>query len=366
MSTRSLPPGSLFDRYLLSEFLRFFFLALGGFVGFVVLVDAFEKIDTFIDYEATLSQVARYYLNSIPFQAVLVTPVALLLATFLSLGSMTRFQEITIMKSAGISLYRMFVPVFLVGLLVAGLSFVVTDWVMPGAQGRAKQIFEQEIRGRTMQNLGSRMNVTYIGQDNRFFVIRRYDVPRSTMIDAVVQEFDDTRLARRVDARKAVYENGVWMFLQGVDRRFEVNGWETADSFDTLRWDLPEEPADFAKQEMDPQQMSFPDLRDYVERVRRSGSPVEAFVTDLHLRIAFPLVNFVMVLIGASFAVQIRRGGIAIGFGLSLGISFVYWSLIRAGQVLGHSGTLPPMLAAWLGNIVFIAIGIYLLLRTPK
>lgn len=363
---RSMPPFSTFDRYLIGEFMRYFLLALTGFVGFVVLFDAFEKIDTFIDYRATADQVLRYYLNSIPYKAVLVTPVALLLACFLSLGYMTRYQEITIMKSAGVSLYRLVLPVYAIGLLTAAMTFAVTDFVMPGAQTRAREIYYEEIRGRTLHNLGSRMNVSYIGRDNRLYLIRRYDVPRETMVGLVIQEFDGDRLVRRIDAEKAEYRDGRWIVEDGVDRSFPGEGRETVNTFASLDLDLPETPEDFAKTEIRPEQMSYPDLARYVDRVRQSGSRAESFETDLHLRLAFPIANFVILLIGSSLAVQMRRGGVALGFGFSLAIAFAYWSMIRAGQVLGHNGTLPPFLAAWLGNLIFIALGGYMLYRTPK
>ena len=355
-----------FDRYLLREFLRYFLLALVGFVGFVVLFDSFEKIHVFIDHRASLDQITRYYVNAIPYKGVLVTPVALLLAAFLSLGSMTRFHELTIMKSAGVSLYRILLPVYLVGLLVAGATFAVTDWIMPGAQTRAREILDSEIKGRTMRNLGSRMNVSYIGREKRLFLIRRYDVPRETMVDVVVQQFDGDRIRRRLDASKGVYRDSVWVFENGVDRSFTTDGVETARPFRTLELHLPETPEDFAKQDIKPEQMSYPDLARYVERVRQSGSRVEPFQTDLDLRLAFPLVNFVILFIGASLAVQLRRGGIALGFGFSLAIAFAYWSLIRVGQVLGHNGTLPPFAGAWLGNAVFLVLGGVMLYRSPK
>jgi len=363
---RALPFPSTFDRYLLGEFFRFFILAMSGFIGFVTLFDAFEKIDTFIDYHASAGKIAAYYLYSTPYKAVLVCPVALLLAVFLALGYMTRFHELTVMKSSGVSLYRLLLPVYLVGFLVSALSFVVSDFVMPHAQTRAREIYQVEIRGRALQNLGSRMNVTYIGAHNRLYLIRRYDIPRRTMVDLTVQEFDGDRIRRRLDAAKASYDDGAWSLEDGIDRVFEPDGSERATPFAELRLDVPETPEDFAKDEVKPEQMSFPALKHYVERVRQSGTPVERFETDMHLRVAFPLTNLVILLIGASLAVQMRRGGVALGFGFSLAISFAYWCLIRAGQVLGHNGTLPPPLGAWLGNLVFMALGLWLLIRTPK
>jgi len=165
---------------------------------------------------------------------------------------------------------------------------------------------------------------------------------------------------------KGVFVDDGWTLIDGVERTFDLEGVEHATSFDSLRVGFSERPQDFAKEDTRPEEMSFRELRRYAERVRQSGSSVEQYETELHLRMAFPLVNFVVILIGSSLAVQLRRGGIALGFGFSLAIAFAYWSLIRSGQVLGNNGTLPPMLAAWLGNIVFISVGAWMIYRTSK
>ena len=363
---RALPLLGVVDRHVLREFLRYYLLALGGFTAFVLLFDAFEKIDTFIDYDATWLQILSYYAYSIPYKALLVGPVAPLLATFLCLGSMTRFQEVTVLRAAGVSLYRLFLPLYLMGLLISAASFVVGEWVMPPANVRVREILQQEIKGRADRNLGSRTNLTYLGEENRLYVIRRYDVPRQTMVDPTVQEFQGERMTRRLDARLGVFKDGAWILVDGVERAFDDQGRESAAPFDSLRVAFPERPADFAKDETKPEEMSFPQLARYAARVRQSGSSVERYETELFLRFSFPLVNFVVILIGSTLAVQVRRGGVALGFGFSLAIAFAYWSLIRAGQVLGNNGTLPPFAAAWLGNTVFIAIGAVMLVRAPK
>lgn len=363
---RFLPPFSVLDRYILREFLRYYLLALIGFVAFILLIDGFEKIDIFIDYDATAAQVLGYYANVAPKFLILVGPVAPLLATFLCLGSMTRFKELTAIAAAGISLYRVLLPLVGVGLVITALTFVLGEFVMPLTNRRAEEIMNVEIKGRSGRNLGSRSNVTYLGQGNRFYIIRRYDVPRESMVGLIVQEYREDRLTRRIDAARAVWREGNWLLLDGIEREFDAAGTERASPFDSLRAAFPEIPADFASSASEPDEMTYPELQAYANRVKQSGSSVEQYETELHLRTSFPFVNLIMILIASSLAVQIRRGGIAIGFGFSLGIAFAYWSLIRAGQVLGNSGTLPPPVAAWLGNIVFLVVAIYLLVRTPK
>ncbi len=72
-----------------------------------------------------------------------------------------------------------------------------------------------------------------------------------------------------------------------------------------------------------------------------------------------------MVWLAIPFAIRLRRGGIAIGFGVSIGIALAYMLLFFAGIGLGHLGKLPPVAAAWLANAVFLAFGMWLFHRTP-
>jgi len=363
---RRLPPFSVVDRSLLGEFLRYYCLALVGFVAFVLLFDALEKIDDFIDHDATWMEVLRYYLNILPQRAILVAPVASLLATFLSLGAMTRFREIISVKTSGISLVRLFAPLYLVGLLFSGITFLTGEWVMPPANRRSREIMDMEIKGHSSRNLGSRVNVKYLGRGHRFYVIRRYDIARETMVEPMIQEFEGERLSRRIDAAQGVYQKGQWKLYNGLERSFDTDGHETVVPFDSLSMKFPESPEDFAREETHPEEMTFPQLRHYAARVRESGATVSEYDTELHLRVAFPLANAIVILLSSSLAVQMRRGGVALGFGFSLAIAFAYWCLVRAGQVLGNNGTLPPFVGAWLGNVVFILLGTFLVIRTPK
>ena len=112
--------------------------------------------------------------------------------------------------------------------------------------------------------------------------------------------------------------------------------------------------------------MNFFELRKFVERLRASGGAVAKYLVDLHLKLAFPLVNFIVVMIGASLATQLRLQSAAIGFGLSVAISFVYYGFMRTGQALGHTGALPPYAAAWIGDAVFGAVALVMLYRAQR
>jgi lipopolysaccharide export system permease protein len=210
-----------------------------------------------------------------------------------------------------------------------------------------------------------RQDVRYIGREGRIYIIGSYDTQRSVMRDVVVQEFKVGTLSRRIDARQGQWKGDHWELVTGYVRTFNADTVGTR-SFDRLKLDAPEQPEEFAKEERDPDAMGFFELRRWIERFRQSGGEARPYLVDLHLKLATPLTNLITLLIGASLSTRIRRGGTALGFGLSLLISFIYYSLIRAGQALGHAGTLPPVLAAWISNLIFAALALTLLVRAQR
>jgi lipopolysaccharide export system permease protein len=129
---------------------------------------------------------------------------------------------------------------------------------------------------------------------------------------------------------------------------------------------LPETPEDFAEAEEDPGALSYWELSNYIGRLKQSGSRVQKYLVELYLKVAFPLTNLIVVVIGTALALRVRRGGLAVSFGLSVFISFIYYAFIRTGQALGHKGALPPLLAAWIGNIFFGVLAVELLRRARR
>ncbi len=354
------------DRYLLREFALYLVLGLVGFITIFVVVDIFEKIDVFLDHRAAVALVMRFYLYRMPEVVVQVLPVALLLATFLSLGQLNKFGELTAMRAVGLPLFRILAPVLVLAALAALGALTLGEAVVPGANRERDRIYDEQIQRLHPRTVTERADVTYLGAGGRIFYMRLYLVRERRMHEVSLQEFRRGELVRRVDAAEATWEDGRWVFSSGFLRTFE-NGREIVHPFGRMAVDgISERPEDFAKESRRPGEMSFPELRAYVERLRASGSRVSNYLVDLHLKLSFPLVNFVVVLIGAALATRLRMQSAALGFGLSVTIAFVYYALMRAGQALGHNGALPPYLAAWLGDIVFGAVGLTMMAQAQR
>ena len=356
----------ILDRYLLREFLGYLTFGLFGFIVIFIVVDIFEKIDVFLDHHAPFDLVARFYLYRAPEVVVQVLPVALLLATFLALGQLNKFGELTAMRAAGNSLIRILMPVFGVAAAATVISLVFGEILVPGANRERDRIYDQQIQGLHPATVTERADITYLGLGGRIWSVRLYLVREKRMHEVSLMEFKNGTLTRRLDARDASWDGRRWTFENGMMRSF-TDATEDAQPFDHLTMDgVTERPEDFAKESPAPEEMTYPELRVYIEKLRSGGSRVANYLVDLHAKLAFPLINLIVVIIGASVATRLRMQSAALGFGLSVAISFIYYAFMRTGQALGHNGALPPYLAAWLGDLVFGAIGAVMLAQAQR
>ena len=354
------------DRYLLKQFLKIFSLSVLAFVAIYIVVDTFEEIDNFIDHDASLPHIVAYYIFSLPFILTYIIPVALLLGTVFSIGILARRNEITAFIASGVSLVRVALPIMLLALLVSVGSTVFNDVVVTKANRKHKDIKLHDIEGRTRSNPNLKENFHYLGEDGFVYLASRYNHENRTLYDVVLQQFDENTLIRRIDAKRAVWKSGAWHFTSGFDRVFDARN-ERVKAFDKLTMpELKEDPLSFAKEQVEQDNMNVWELSSYIDKVRKSGGSTERYQTDLYFKFSYPLAGSIFVLIGIAFASGKRKQSIATGFGVSLLISFLYYGVLRVGQTLGYNGVVPPLLAAQLGNLVFLVIGVGLLTRANQ
>jgi lipopolysaccharide export system permease protein len=162
-------------------------------------------------------------------------------------------------------------------------------------------------------------------------------------------------LAGRVDAAHASWDGHRWVFRDGYLRHFVADREYVLHFAEAAFSNLDDPPGDLRAVRKDPEEMSYFELRERIRRLERGGQDARREKVDLLFKISFPLANLVVVLVGAPLAANPRRGGVGVGFGLSLTLSFVYYGLFKASQALGYAGTLPGTLAAWVPNALFLA-----------
>ena len=356
----------LHDRYLLRQFIRIFLFSVLAFTLIYITINVFEEIDNFIDHNAKIEHIALFYLYTVPYILTYIIPVSLLLGAIFSMGILARRNEITALISSGVSLVRIAAPIFVAAILVSVFSTWFNDRVVTQASRLGKDVKNHEIEGRPRSDPSLKDNFHYLGEAGSVYLARRYNDLTKTLQDVVLQQFDGNTLVRRVDAKSAKWMNGQWVFASGFERMFEGDT-ERVRAFDELAApELAEKPDDFAKTEVEEENMNYAELKSHIDRVRRSGGTVEKYLTDLYFKFSYPLAGSIFVLLGVALSSSKRKQSIATGFGLTLLIAFVYYGVLRIGQTLGYTGFLPPFIGAELGNIVFFTVGVILLGRANR
>src|SRR6266850_735021 len=269
----------ILDRYLMREFLTFLGIGLAVAAALYVIVDLGETLNRFLRVKPPLVYILEHFVYRLPVALHEGLPVIMLVATIFLFLSLSRFHELTAMKAAGISLYRVSAPILLI--------------------------------------------------DRGF------------------------RLVNRLDARHAHWTEAGWELRDGDFREIEAGGTVLTVPFTLTALDLAE----------DIEAMSYWELRDYVTRLEAAGFQVKKYLVALYSKLSFPLVNLVMVLVAIPFALQSPRGGRLFGVGLAIAIMAGYLVVHYVALAFARADLLPPFVAAWTANVIFLGIGSSLFLR---
>lgn len=361
-------------RYLLREFLQPLGFILAVFVGLYIVAQLVDEMRGYVEHHPQAVFVVMYFLYRVPYYLVQVMPLAVLLASLLSLGNLARNNELIALKSCGVSFRQVAMPILAAALVISGLVLVFDEVVLPITNPRAEYIKKVQIEHKTDQNvLYRRDRLTRSTSGNRVLFMRQLDALAGRMEGVIYLELDPPLgVHRRIDAPLARWSEGAWTFEAGVEREFNEKGELVRyAAFRELAIPFKESPRDFVREEKNSHEllsMTVPDLRHRIQLLRELGSDPSAEEVSLHLKFAFPLASFVLALLGVALPFLFPSGhramiGAAIGFVITLVTGFFYIGFIAIGTSLGNSGVLPPLLAVWMANLCFGALGAWLMFK---
>jgi lipopolysaccharide export system permease protein len=354
------------DKYISKQFLNTLLFAIVSFALITIVVDLVEYLDKFIDRQVPKIIIFQYYVYYLPYIIVLILPIAVLLASLFSLGQMARYNELTAMQTSGISLYRIGLPLFVLGFFLSIFMLLFAEYVLPPASAR-KMAIKRQYLDRVPQQIFSRQsNINVLQGEFERTYISFFDAKRQTAHEVMVQFYTDGGLRKRIDARRMVWADGKWYLEEGLVREFH-NDSVSVQPFHRLELkNFPFQPEDLQKAQKQPDEMNFRELRQFIRQIVRNGADPQKWLVDLHLKIAFPFSNFIIILFGIPLASIQKRSGRALGFALSLIVCFFFFGLIKTFQALGYNGLIHPALAAWSSNLLIGGVGLFLLIRARK
>jgi lipopolysaccharide export system permease protein len=176
--------------------------------------------------------------------------------------------------------------------------------------------------------------------------------------------FDDSfGLEKRVDARKATWNGKNWIVQDGLIQESGKEGTLISRQFKKMELELPEKPETFLRPIKQPEEMGYRQLKRVAEKINTEGYDATRYLVDMNIKLAFPLISLIMVLVGVPIALGINKGGTPLAVSLGIVVCFLYLINFGFARSLGLSGVLPPLFSAWLANAVFFFLGVYMMMR---
>jgi lipopolysaccharide export system permease protein len=364
----------ILDRYVLRNFFEPFLICLGGFIAIWLIIDFSDNNNDFLQADASIRQIAGFYLTQLPATILLSLPIGVLLALLFSLSSMSRRNEIISMLTAGRSVSRVLLPLFFVGLLTSGFCLWLNSEMAPHAEGIRKnainQMKQMKKKGRKpSEHEAIKGHVFRDRQNDRTWYVGKLR-PGSDQLSTVhiTQQTEAGDITRKYYAERAIYDPGAktWTLNRGMIADFDTAGdITTTDYFlegSRTIADWTETPWRIASSQLDASSLSISELHSYLDY--NSDFPdaqLAPYRTNLADRYAWPLTCFVVVLIAAPLGIVFNRRGVLGGVATAL-VLFIILLLSRyLFLAFGKGDRMSPTLAPWLPDIVGALIGLCLL-----
>ena len=350
-------------RYVTHEIIKYIGIVLTTVVGIYMAVDFFERIDNFLEAGLPVSRTLVYLAYKVPFIVSQIFPVAILLSVLIVIGLMSKSNELIALKTSGISIYSLLKPVLVIGLISSGLLFLLSEIIVPIASAKANHIWLQEVKKKSVV-ISKEKNI-WLKDNHLITFIKYYDKTAQAVFGITLYHFDDEfRLARRVDAEKGEFREDGWILYSLMEQVLDKETGQYAVNFHERRKEaLSLSPENLETVVKKSEEMSFQELRAYVKRVEAEGYDATLYRVDLYAKVAFPFICLILSVVGIGITGKSKaKEGLPIAIAYGIGIAFLYWIFYSFCVSLGYGGILPPVIATWTANFVFICFGVLNLL----
>lgn len=373
IGTESLPPSysslpSIVDIYLLRRFFYQFFLIMVSFLFLFEIFTFFELAEDIRRHNVPFIVVVNYFRYLIPYSVYQFTPLGALVSVLVTIGIMSKNNEIVAFKASGISLYRIALPLLLAGCAIGGSLLILDNTYLPYANQR-QDAYRAIIKGRPPQTY-TRPQRWIFGTNSKIFNYDFFDPKEKLFGGLSVLELDPTtfEMRRRVFANRAEWldSENTWVLESGWVRDFSGGTVTHYAPFKvTSLPELVEPPSYFNREVIQAFQMSWRELLRYIDGLRYAGFDVSSLTVQFHKKFAYPLIAPISMMLAIPFALFVGSRGAIGGLALGVGIGITYWALAALTEAMGGIGQLPPFLAAWSPDLIFFFLALYFFFKMP-
>jgi lipopolysaccharide export system permease protein len=353
------------SRYLLREFFGLLAPILLTFMIIYLLVDFFDRLDILLRNHATLGSALRYFLFKVPLIVTLIIPPATLAAMLLSLGVLSRRNEIIAWRASGVSLLQTSQPLLGVAALISVGTLAWNETVVPYCAREYQYVNNVEIRKRAQRGILSDREIWYHGADG-FYNIEHIDPRRRVLFGLTIYRTDAAfDLRSIIEVPAAQWKDNRWDSAGATERTIGPTGEIVTREIPANELIIHETLSDFLEVHRQPEELSYRALRTHLRNLSRKGIDTSNYRVDLHLKLAVPFTTLVLAWVAIPLAGRVQRHPSVAGIvGTGLVTGFSYWVVLALTNALGQSGALPALVSAWTANAIFGLLGCGLFLSS--
>lgn len=356
------------DRYILGKFMRTYIFGLVAMIVIIIVFDYSEKVDDFMEKGAPVKGIIYdYYLNFIPYIVNQFSALFTFISVIFFTSKMATQTEIVAMLSGGVSFRRLMWPYMVGSTLIAGVSLVLSMWIIPQSQEHSNQFLAKYMKKDPQQQ--SAPVVVIEDTDDCFVIIQGWSPDNETTPGVYMEQYNEDKvLISKTEAKNVKYNtaDGRWsadrsksMNLTG-ENEYEIG----RRHLDTLLNIDERELGDVKKLV---KTMTIEELNDFrKDQVRKGSRNVTIIDVERHSRVSYPLSTFILTIIGVALSSRKIRGGMGMHLGLGIILCFSYIMLGRVSEQIAISGSIDPWIGVWLPNIIFAVIAVVLYFKAPK
>lgn len=351
--------------------MRLFFYILRDYVKYVigtlilcmflfVLFDFIHKTTRYFpQYKPSVELILKMYAYQLPLHFSQALPIASLLASVITMVLLSRTNEVTAMRAAGMGPLRIGIPLAVGGLFLSGLAYVINERVIPRSSYHLHHVQDVQIEGGQAEEVAS--HTRWQRKGNLIINFRDYDIGAQTILGLnMVEVRPSFRPDRIIEATSAKFspESKVWDADDIQITYFHEDGTiDYTEKRKSLTVRLNVDPKKLMRDRRTPEEMSIKELREMIDRGEKSGADTLAYRVDLQVKLAYPLAAFVVSLIGLNFGYRSERTtetARSVLMAFSIGIS--YWFILNAVKALGKRGNIPPFVAGWFADFFIFGV----------
>lgn len=353
-------------RYIAGKFWAPFFFALSIFAALVFLGDVFENLKLLSEGHATFRGVLLYCVYKLPYWGNLLVPLACLLGALFVISEMVSNGEWTACLAGGYRPLQLFSAILACVFIVTAINFATQETLVPGIERKAYTFRQVDLRGRTWYRENTVHDVAIRMSDNNMLFAKTIESKKGDMYDVLLDTYNDSwEVARQIVAKSLVWENGHWVFKNGVERTFDdgINIEERVFKEEPVLFNL--KPKEIIVGKSEANTAGILELYKKINFLKKSGLVSFKEQTILHNRLAMPFVTILMCMLGMPFAAVVRKRGKIVNIILSLVMAFGFWTIMSMISTAGETGSLSPFIAGW-GVSIACAVVVFIEYKLMK